>query len=143
MRKLRANFVKMLDDLKELENGGFESYGEKHNWTHKSCLYELPYAKTLILPHNIDLMYQERNVAKIIISMCFDVTNFSKYNINSWKDLVALCSRPMSTTMCLTPYLCQPGAGYVLSSTITRYGYSRRLMSSYTVLDQLGAQVIC
>jgi hypothetical protein len=25
--------VKMLDDLKELENGGFEGYGEKHNWT--------------------------------------------------------------------------------------------------------------
>jgi hypothetical protein len=37
-RKLRAYIVKMLDDLKESENGGFEGYCEYHNWTHKSCL---------------------------------------------------------------------------------------------------------
>jgi hypothetical protein len=30
--------MKMLGDLKESHNGGFEGYGEKHNWTHKSCL---------------------------------------------------------------------------------------------------------
>jgi hypothetical protein len=47
----------MLDDLNESENGVFEGYGENHNWTHKSCLSELPYAKALILPHNIDLMH--------------------------------------------------------------------------------------
>jgi hypothetical protein len=34
-RKLREAIIKMLDDLKESENGGFEGYGEKHNWTHK------------------------------------------------------------------------------------------------------------
>jgi hypothetical protein len=50
--------MKMLDDLKESENGGFKDYGEKHNWTHKSYLWELPYAKELILPHNIDLMHK-------------------------------------------------------------------------------------
>jgi hypothetical protein len=30
-----------------------------------------------------------------------------------------------------------------MSSTISRYGYSRRPMSSCTVLDPLGAQVVC
>jgi hypothetical protein len=35
----------------------------------------------LILPHNIDLMHQERNVAESIICMCFDVTGFSKDNV--------------------------------------------------------------
>jgi hypothetical protein len=49
--------MKVLNELKESQNGGFEGYGEKHNWTHKSCLWELPYAKALILPHNIDLMH--------------------------------------------------------------------------------------
>jgi hypothetical protein len=92
-RKLRADIVKMLGELKESQNGGFESYGEKHNWTHKSYLWELPYAKVLILPHNIDLMHQEHNVAKSIISMCFDVTIFSKDNVNARKDLTALCNR--------------------------------------------------
>jgi hypothetical protein len=57
-RKLRANITQMLNDLKELENGKFEGYSENHNWTHKSYLWELPYAKTLILPHNIDLIHE-------------------------------------------------------------------------------------
>jgi hypothetical protein len=38
MEKLRVDIVKILDDLKDLENGGFEGYSEKHNWTHKNCL---------------------------------------------------------------------------------------------------------
>jgi hypothetical protein len=61
--------VKMLGELKESRDGGFEGYDEKHNWTHKSCLWELPDAKALILPHNIDLMHQGRNVTESIISV--------------------------------------------------------------------------
>jgi hypothetical protein len=86
--------VKMLDELKESENGEFKGYGEKHNWIHKSYLCELPYAKTLILPHNFNLMHQERNDAKSIISMYFDVTDFSKDDINARKYLATLCNRP-------------------------------------------------
>jgi hypothetical protein len=85
--------VKMVDELKESENGEFKGYGEKHNWIHKSYLCELPYAKTLILPHNFNLMHQERNDAKSIISMYFDVTNFSKDDINARKYLATLCNR--------------------------------------------------
>jgi hypothetical protein len=84
----------MLDDLKESENGVFEGYGENHNWTHKSCHWELPYEKALILPHNINLMHQERNVAESIMSMCLDVTSFTKNNVNARKDLAALYDRP-------------------------------------------------
>jgi hypothetical protein len=36
----------------------------------------------------------------------------------------------------------QPGARYVLSSTVPRYGYSSRLMNSCTILDPLGTQAI-
>jgi hypothetical protein len=88
--------VKMLNDLKESGNGGFKGYGKKHNWTHKSCIWELPYANALILPHNIDWMHQECNVAESIISMCFDVTGFSKDNFSARKDLAALCNRPLA-----------------------------------------------
>jgi hypothetical protein len=56
-QKIGANIIKMLDELKESENGVFKGYNENHNWTHKICLWELPYAKALILPHNIDLMH--------------------------------------------------------------------------------------
>jgi hypothetical protein len=93
-RKIGADIVKMLDELNESQDGGFKGYGEKHNWTHQSCLWELPYAKALILPYNIDLMHQEHNVAERIISMCGDVTSFSKDNINVRKNLADLCNRP-------------------------------------------------
>jgi hypothetical protein len=93
-QKLGADITKMLDDLKESENSEFKGYGEKHNWTHKSYLLELSYAKALILPYNIDLMHQERNVAKSIIRMCLDVTGFTKDNVNAKKDLADLCDRP-------------------------------------------------
>jgi hypothetical protein len=94
-RKLGAYITQMIDDLKESENGKFESYSENHNWTHKTCLWELPYTKALLLSHNINLMHQECNVAKNIISMCLDVTSFSKDNMNERKDLVALCDHPL------------------------------------------------
>jgi hypothetical protein len=93
-RKLGADIMKMLGELKESQDGGFEGFDEKHNWTHKSCLWELPYAKALILPHNINLMHQECNAVESIISMCFDVTGFSKDNVNARKDLADLCNRP-------------------------------------------------
>jgi hypothetical protein len=38
-------------------------------------------------------MHKERNVAESMISMCFDVTGFSKDNMNIRKDLAALYNR--------------------------------------------------
>jgi hypothetical protein len=92
---LGVDIIKVLDDLKESDNGVFEGYSENCNWTHKSSLWELPYAKSLILPYNIDLMHQERNFAKSIMSMCLDVTGFMKDNGNARKDLATLCDRPL------------------------------------------------
>jgi hypothetical protein len=39
-------------------------------------------------------MHQERNVVESIMSMCCDVTSFSKDNINARKDLAALYNDP-------------------------------------------------
>jgi hypothetical protein len=72
----------------------FEGYNVNPNWTHTSCLWELPYGKALILPHNIDLMHQEQNVVESIMSMCLDVTSFTKDNVNARKDLADLCDHP-------------------------------------------------
>jgi hypothetical protein len=40
-------------------------------------------------------MHQERNIAKNIMSMCLDVTDFMKDNMNARKDLAALCDHPL------------------------------------------------
>jgi hypothetical protein len=63
MRLSGLEITDMLDNLVLNNNGdGFVGYGEEHNWTHKCALWELPYAKALILMHNIDVMHQEHNV---------------------------------------------------------------------------------
>jgi hypothetical protein len=57
----------MLDKLVLDKNGDeLVGYGKEHNWTHKCGLWELPYANTLILMHNIDVMHQECNVGESI-----------------------------------------------------------------------------
>jgi hypothetical protein len=46
------------------EGGGFVGYGEEHMLTHKLGLTRLPYFDGLLLPHNIDVMHTEKNVAR-------------------------------------------------------------------------------
>jgi hypothetical protein len=53
-----------------------------------------PLCKGIDITHNINLMHQEHNIAESIISMCFDVTGFSKDNVNARKDLADLCNYP-------------------------------------------------
>ena len=38
------------------------NYGILHNWTHDNGLWQLPYYCKLLLPHNIDMMHNEKNV---------------------------------------------------------------------------------
>jgi hypothetical protein len=60
-------------------------------------------------------MHQEHNVVESIISMCFDVTGFSKDNINARKDLAALCNRPsLETEINAKGNLKRPRAPYCL-----------------------------
>jgi hypothetical protein len=131
--------VKMLEELKESQNGGFEGYDEKHNWTHKSCLWELPYAKTLILPHNIDLMHQEHNVVESIISIYFDVTSFSKDNVNVRKDLAVICNRHSlepkrnakgNLKRLQTPYCLKPAERKEILKWLKKLKFSHRYASS-------------
>jgi hypothetical protein len=87
--------VTRLNDLKLNEHGNhFEGYGTEHNWTHKCCLWELPYMKALILKHNIDVMDQERNMGESIISTCMNITDKTKDNPKARKDLALICRRP-------------------------------------------------
>jgi hypothetical protein len=48
------------------EEGGFVGYDEQHMWTHKSGLLRLPYFDDILLPHNIDVMHIEKNVAEAL-----------------------------------------------------------------------------
>jgi hypothetical protein len=106
--------IDMLDNLILKKNGdGFVGYGKEHNWTYKCALWELPYAKALILMHNINVMHQEHNIGESILSTCMAFTNKTKDNQNARKDLSQLCNRPSlelkpsggkaHTSFCLKP----------------------------------------
>jgi hypothetical protein len=85
----------MLDSLVlNKEGNGFVWHGNDHNWTHKCALWELPYAKALILMHHIDVMHQERNVGESILSTCMSFVDKTKDNHKVRKDLALICNRP-------------------------------------------------
>jgi hypothetical protein len=90
-----AEIAEILDNLVlNKEGNGFVGYGNDHNWTHKYALWELPYAKALILIHNIDVMHQEHNIGESILSICMSFTDKTKDNHKARKDLALICNRP-------------------------------------------------
>jgi hypothetical protein len=48
----------------------------------------------LILMHNIDVMHLEQNVSESLISPCMNITNKTKDNPKSRKELALTCSQP-------------------------------------------------
>ena len=89
-----------LDQLNALEPdplrpGYFKGYNTEHAWTHKSCLWDLPYFKDLLCQHNIDVMHTEKNIAEAIFGTLFGIEGKSKDNLKARIDLEALCDRPL------------------------------------------------
>jgi len=76
------------------QEGGFVGYGEQHAWTQKSCLWNLPYFDDLLLPHNIDVMHTEKNIAEAIFGTIMDIPDKKKDNVKARVDQARLCDRP-------------------------------------------------
>jgi hypothetical protein len=66
-------------------------------------------------------MHQEHNIVESIISMCFDVTSFSKDNVNARKDLAALCNRPS-----LKPKKCKGKSEKTMGSILSKADIKKR-----------------
>jgi hypothetical protein len=80
--------------LKPKENSSqFEGYGETHNWTHVAGLTQLEYYKDLELPHNIDVMHTEKNVAESLFHTILNIPGKSKDNVKARVDVERLCDR--------------------------------------------------
>ena len=74
--------------------GYFLGYNELHAWTHKPCFWDLPYFHQLDLPHNIDVMHTENNIAEAIFGTLFNIPKMTKDNTKAILDLMKLCDRP-------------------------------------------------
>jgi uncharacterized Zn finger protein (UPF0148 family) len=89
-----AEVLAQIEALKIDEiNGGFIGYGTEHMWTHISGLTRLPYFKDLLLPHNIDVMHTEKNVAEALWATLMDMKK-SKDNVKARLDVEKMCDRP-------------------------------------------------
>jgi hypothetical protein len=74
-------------------NGGFIGYADEHMWTHTSGLTKLPYFDDLLLPHNIDVMHTEKNVAEALWATLMDIKEKSKDNVKARLDMEQMCDR--------------------------------------------------
>ena len=69
-------------------------YGEEHAWTQMSGLWRLPYMDDLFLPHNIDMIHLEKNIAEALWGTIMDILDKTKDNVNARVDQASLCDRP-------------------------------------------------
>ncbi|KAK1685385.1 hypothetical protein QYE76_046233 [Lolium multiflorum] len=78
-----------LDALQPSPDGnGFLGYGETHQWTHKPCLWKLPYFEFLELPHNIDARTDKEmksELRKIARGFDHSVEAFNSYDVNGYR----------------------------------------------------------
>ena len=57
------------------------------NCRKKSILFELPYWKTLVLRHNLDVMHVEKNICDSVVGTLLKLENKTKDNLKARLDL--------------------------------------------------------
>lgn len=68
-------------------------YGVDHNWTKQSIFWELPYWKTNLIRHNLDVMHIEKNVFDNVFNTVMDVKDKTKDNEKARMDIKEYCRR--------------------------------------------------
>ena len=68
-------------------------YGKEHNWIKQSIFWELPYWKTNLIRHNLDVMHIEKNVFDNIFNTVMDIKGKTKDNVKARMDLREYCKR--------------------------------------------------
>ncbi|XP_058009346.1 uncharacterized protein LOC131183171 [Hevea brasiliensis] len=68
--------------------------GRGDNWNKKSIFFDLPYWRTLLLRHNLDVMHIEKNICDNILGTIMNIKGKTKDGIKTRLDLQALNIRP-------------------------------------------------
>jgi hypothetical protein len=63
-----------------------------HNWTKKSIFWDLPYWRSLLVLHNLDIMHNEKNVFDNVFNTVMDVKGKIKDNLKTRRDLEMYCT---------------------------------------------------
>jgi len=92
----------------------FSGFGLTHNWVKQSIFWELPYWKTNLLRHNLDVMHIENNVFENIFNTVMDVKGKTKDNIKARLDVALFCNRKNMKLVCDGSRVAKPRASFVL-----------------------------
>lgn len=68
-------------------------YNIGHKWTKKSIFWDLPYWRTHLLRHNLDVMHIEKNVFDAVFGTLMDLKGKTKDTVNARKDISEICDR--------------------------------------------------
>ncbi|XP_070053613.1 uncharacterized protein [Nicotiana tomentosiformis] len=80
--------LQLTKDPKKNVEISHESRGD--NWNKKSIFFDLPYWRTLLLQHNLDVMHIEKNICDNILGTILNIKGKTKDTINTRLDLQAM-----------------------------------------------------
>jgi len=92
----------------------FPGVGLTHNWVKRSIFWELPYWKTNLLRHSLDIMHIEKNVFENIFNAVMDVKRKTKDNIKARLDVALFCNHKNIELVCDGSRVAKPRASFVL-----------------------------
>jgi len=92
----------------------FPGFGLTHNWVKRSIFWELPYWKTNLLRHNLDVMHIEKNMFENIFNTIMDVKGKTKDNIKARMDIALYCNRKNMELVYGESRVAKPRASFML-----------------------------
>jgi len=92
----------------------FLGFGLTHNWVKGSIFWELPYWKTNLLRHNLDIIHIEKNVFENIFNTVMDVKGKTKDNIKARLNVALFCNRKKMELVNDGSRVTKPRASFVL-----------------------------
>ncbi|XP_052117337.1 uncharacterized protein LOC107489344 isoform X2 [Arachis duranensis] len=78
------------DIKKRKRSAAGKEMGSSNPWLKKSIFFELPYWRTLLLRHNLDVMHIEKNICDNVLGTLMDIPGKTKDNLNSRLDMEEL-----------------------------------------------------
>ncbi|XP_033146851.1 uncharacterized protein LOC117133895 [Brassica rapa] len=93
LKQFRDFDAERTPDVGGHENIRVSAVGELHNWHKKSIFWDLPYWKTHLLRHNLDVMHIEKNFFDNLMNTVLNIQGKTKDNLKSRLDLVDICDR--------------------------------------------------
>jgi len=97
----------------------FPGFGLTHNWLKRSIFWELPYWKTNLLCHNLDVMHIKKNMFENIFNTVMDVKGKTKDNIKARLDVALFCNRQNIELVRDESRVAKPRASFVLEKNTT------------------------